>query len=81
MCTLCRKQIAPHLASFFAVRMLLAQGFPLLHVQKFNLNVNPKKMEGVKISAEPILTLKNRELIHFSFLLRGFVAKESILDS
>ena len=32
-------------------------------------------------SAESILTLKNRESIHFDFLLRGFVEKESIHDS
>ena len=33
------------------------------------------------ISAETILTLKNRELIHFGFLRRGFVGKESIHDT
>ena len=32
-------------------------------------------------SAESIPTLKNRESIHFDFLLRGFVEKESIHDS
>ena len=32
-------------------------------------------------SAESIPTLKNRELIHFAFLLRGFVEKESIHDT
>ena len=32
-------------------------------------------------SAKLILTLKNRELIHFGFLLRGFVAKEFIHDT
>ena len=36
---------------------------------------------GVKSSAESIPTLKNRESIHFDFLLRGFVEKESIHDS
>ena len=32
-------------------------------------------------SAESIPTLKNRELIHFGFLLRGFVEKESTHDT
>ena len=32
-------------------------------------------------SAKLILTLKNRELIHFGFLLRGFVAKVFIHDT
>ena len=32
-------------------------------------------------SAESIMTLKNRESIHFGFLLRGFVEKESIHDT
>ena len=32
-------------------------------------------------SAESITTLKNRESIHFGFLLRGFVEKESIQDT
>ena len=35
----------------------------------------------VLISAESIPTLKNRESIHFGFLLRGFVEKESINDT
>ena len=35
----------------------------------------------VLISAESIPTLKNRESIHFGFLLRGFVEKESIYDT
>ena len=32
-------------------------------------------------SAKLILTLKNRKLIHFGFLLRGFVEKEWIHDT
>ena len=35
----------------------------------------------IRISAESIPTLKNRESIHFDFLLRGFVEKESIHGS
>ena len=39
----------------------------------------PDSLEAeVCISAESIPTLKNRELIHFGFLLIGFVDKESI---
>ena len=35
---------------------------------------------GMRDSAESIPTLKNREWIHFGFLLRGFVEKELIHD-
>ena len=35
----------------------------------------------VVASSESIPTLKNRESIHFGFLLRGFVEKESIHDT
>ena len=35
----------------------------------------------MKASAETILTLKNRELIHFGYLRRGFVEKELIHDT
>ena len=34
-----------------------------------------------RTSAESIPTLNNRESIHFGFLLRGFVEKESIHDT
>ena len=35
----------------------------------------------VRTSAETILTLKNHELIHFGFLIRGFDEKDSIHDT
>ena len=42
---------------------------------------NGRMSEHDWISAESILTLKNRELIHFGFWLRGFVEKELIHDT
>ena len=40
-----------------------------------------KARDPFLMSAESIPTLKNRESIHFGFLLRGFVEKELIHDS
>ena len=52
--------------------------FPL-----FLADVHMRRRGGERIesTAESILTLKNRESIHFGFLLRGFVEKESIHDT
>ena len=46
-----------------------------------NLLISSEKCSPLSVSAESIPTLKNRESIHFDFLLRGFVEKESIHDS
>ena len=41
----------------------------------------PSLVVVLLLSAESILTLKNRESIHFGSFLRGFVKKESIHDT
>ena len=45
------------------------------------MNLSPEEDTVLTHSAESIPTLKNHESIHFDFLLRGFVEKESIHDS
>ena len=62
----------------------VVRAFILIFVGQIFLNMNWAIIVDVSLvqtSAETILTLKNRESIHFGFLRRGFVEKELIHDT